>query len=467
MSSLRDLVFDAVASGDLAHVEALCREHRDAIVDEFPRWQSVPPEVRGVPQAMQRYATGLITTARMFAERLGSPVLLAKLQGNPEDNPLMRWENELDRARNEMHGLRYPEATQRLEVLLEQTRTLEGTGPERLRPLTLGFLADCYFQQRGPERSVPLLEEALARSRALADRDGVIAYLGNLYEVHRYLGAGDQAAHFADELAGAFATNGKPADAQRYRRLAAIAREGAPKNRVVAVLDDDSRLELDELPRPPSGRVRFVFERDRLTLRPAGVLTQHGREAGAAGNSEEALALFRRAAAADPLDPDPRYQEAFTLVLLRRYEEALVAYDMTEELAPGWFHCRADRWLANELAARRLAHGTFQALYALQDGPLPPVQKLELADDALAATPHVAPLHFHRGRALGAVGRVPDALEAFRAGLAADPEPDIRTRLLVALAVGLPPGEERSGLLEEAIRLSGNLIAAASAKLIA
>ena len=467
MPSLRDLVFDAVESGDLAHVETLCREHQDAILDEFPRWQTVPPEIRGVQKAMQRYANGLITTARMFAERLGSPVLLAKLQGNPEDNPMVQWETELDRARNEMHGLRYPEATKRLEVLLAQTTSLEGTGPERLRPLTLGFLADCYFQQRRPEQSVPLLEEALARSRTLADRDGVIAYLGNLYEVHRYLGQADVAARFADELAGAFAEHGRPTEARRYRRLAAITRDGAPKNRVVAALDDDSRLELDEIPRPPTGRVRFLFERDRLTLRPAGVLAQHGREAGAAGNSEEALALFRRAAAADPLDPDARYQEAFTLVLLRRYEEALVAYDMTEELAPGWFHCRADRWLANELAARRLAHGTFQALYTLQDGPHQPAQKLELADDALAATPHVAPLHFHRGRALGALGRVPEALEAFRAGLAADPEPDIRTRLLVALAVGLSPGDERAALLEEAIRSSGNLIAAASAKLIA
>lgn len=467
MSSLRELVFDAVASGDLARVEAVCREHREAILDEFPRWQTVPPEIRGVPQAMQRYANGLITTARMFAERLDSPVLLAKLQGNPEDNPLVRWESELDRARNEMHALRYPEATRRLEVLLEQTKTLEGTGPERLRPLTLGFLADCYFQERRPEDSVPLLHDALGRSRAIGDRDGVVAYLGNLYEVHRYLGQPAEAARFADELADVFAAAGKQPDAQRYRRLAAIARAGAPKNRVVAVLEDDSRVELDDLPKPPNGRIRFVFERDRLTLRPAGVLVQLGREAGTAGNNEEALALFRRAAAADPLDPDPRYQEAFTLVLLRRYEEAVAAYDATEELAPGWFHCRADRWLANELAARRLPHGTFQALYTLQDGPHSPAQKLELADDALAATPHVAALHFHRGRALGALGRVPDALDAFRAGLAAEPEPDIRTRLLVALAVGLAPGDERTALLDEAVRIGGNLIAAASAKLIA
>jgi tetratricopeptide (TPR) repeat protein len=467
MASLRDLVFDAVATGDLGQVETLCREHHDAIVDEFPSWQSVPPEIRGEPRAMQRYANGLITTARVFAERLGSPVLLAKLQGNPEDNPLVRWETELDRARNEMHALQYAEATRRLEALAAQTASLEGTGPERLRPLTLGFLADGYFQQRHGERAVPLLQEALARSRALHDLDGVIAYLGNLYEVHRYLGRPAEAARFAGELAQTFAEANRPVDAARYRRVAAITRGGAPKNRVVAVLDDDSRLELDELPKPPSGRVRFVFERDRLTLRPAGVLVQHGREAGAAGKSEEALALFRRAAAADPFDPDPRYQEAFTLVLLRRYEEAVAGYDATEGLAPGWFHCRADRWLANELAARRLAHGTFQALYTLQDGPHPPDQKLELANDALAATPQVAALHFHRGRALAALGRTGEVAAAFRDGLAAQAEPDIRTRLLVALALAIEPGSERGALLDEAIRLGGNLIAAASARLVA
>jgi len=462
MSSLRELVFDAVAAGDLARVEALCREHHDAILDEFPAWQQVPHEIRDQQAALQRYAMGLITVARMFAERLGSQVLLAKLQGNREDNPLVKWESDLERARDDMKALRYPEAVERLEALLAQTASLEGTGPERLRPVTFGFLADALYQQRQGERAIPLLGEALARSRAIADVDGVVAYSGNLYEVNRYLGRGADAAGYAEQLADTFTAIDRAADAKRYRTLAKLERDGAPKNRVVAVLDDDSRVELDELP-APTGRVRFVFERDRLTLRPCGVLVDHGREAGAAGRLDEALQLFQRAAAADPFDPDARYQEGFTLVLLRRYAEAVAAYDATEQLAPGWFHCRADRWLANELAERRLAHGTFQALHALQDGPQAPAEKLALADEALAATPQLAALHFHRGRQLAALDRRGEAVDACRAGLATDPEPDIHTRLLVALAAALEPGTERSALLAQAIELRGNLIAAASA----
>jgi hypothetical protein len=58
----------------------------------------------------------------------------------------------------------------------------------------------------------------------------------------------------------------------------------------------------------------------------------------------------------------------------------------------------------------------------------------------------------------------PVAAEAvYRKGLAHAEERDVRTRLLVDLAVLLERGDERTALLKEASELKGNLMAAAMA----
>jgi len=229
------------------------------------------------------------------------------------------------------------------------------------------------------------------------------------------------------------------------------------------VLADGRQVELDQVGRP-EGQLRFVFERDRVSLRRATELGRRAGAAGAAGRLEEALELFRAAAAADPHDPHPRYEAGVTLLALRRYADAVTEYEATEAIAPGWFHCRADLWLARELLAGRLSHAVFEALRALEDIPDEPAAKLARADAALAAAPGVAALHYHRGRALQQLGRGDDAFAAFGAGLACDPEPDIRTRLLVQLAMLLDGGQSAE-LFAEARELGGNLVAAAIARL--
>ena len=466
MTSLQDLVFDAIASGDAAKAEAVCRAQRDAIAAAFPGWCKVPDELRGDRAALQRYASCLITTARLFEERLGDGSLMEQLRGGAGDgNPVEAWQRELGAAREEMTALRYAEAAARVSRLLDATRELIGSGADQLRPITLGFLGECAFQRGDAAGALAPLEQALELCDAAGDNEGVIAYLGNLYEVHRYLGHGAEAADYAEQLAVGFEQLGRAADAARYRTKAALARAGEPRNRINVVLDDGRQLELDEVERFP-GRLRFVFERDRVSLRTSTELARRGGEAGSAGRLDEALALFRAAAAADPHDPHPRYEEGVTLLALRRYAEAADAYAATEALAPGWFHCRADLWLARELAAGRLGHATFEALRGLEDGDAEPATKLALADAAIAAAPRVAALHYHRGRALEQLGRDDDAVAAYGAGLACDPEPDIRTRILVQLAT-LLDGEQRAALLEEARALGGNLLAAAVAHLSA
>jgi tetratricopeptide (TPR) repeat protein len=176
-------------------------------------------------------------------------------------------------------------------------------------------------------------------------------------------------------------------------------------NRVVALVEG-RRYELDEVGPVRDGTVQFIFERNRVTLRPANVLTQRGEQHGSARRFDEALDAFRAAAEADPFDPHSRYQEGLTLLQLRRYAEAAASYETTEELAPGWFHCRADLWLAQQLTLGNVEHETFLTLHALDDGSQSPKEKVALAEQALAHTPDLAPLHVVRGKYLARLGQM-------------------------------------------------------------
>jgi hypothetical protein len=150
---------------------------------------------------------------------------------------------------------------------------------------------------------------------------------------------------------------------------------------------------------------------------------------------------------------------------LRRYPEAVESYEQTERLAPGWYHCRADRALALELAARQITHATFESVRAIEDGGKPATEKAALADLALQTAPGLAILHLLKANALIDMKSIVAAAAAARAGLAREPDPDVRTRLLVALARVTRQPESRR-LLEEAVALDGNRIAAAMARVI-
>jgi tetratricopeptide (TPR) repeat protein len=232
---LRETLFAAVESGDLERVEEICRAHRAEILAAFPSWQQVPVELREDPMRLQRYANGLITTAWVFREKLGDDTLRALIAGG-DDNPLAVWDSQLQIASEEMEALRYADAGKRLERLLDETNALRGTGADQLRPVTLGFLGECMFQQGNADAALPFFELALDACRAIGDANGIVAYLDNLFEVNRYLGRGQEAARYAAELSTLYAMAGREADAKRLLQRSAIAKAGEPKNRVIATL---------------------------------------------------------------------------------------------------------------------------------------------------------------------------------------------------------------------------------------
>lgn len=281
------------------------------------------------------------------------------------------------------------------------------------------------------------------------DRAGIHVHLSNLYETYRYLGDGAKAAGYADRLAELCAGTGEE---KRWRRKAAQVRAGEPLLRM-AVHTQQGVMELDEIGKL-QGEVRFVFERNRMTLLRAQALVRKGGEAVAAGRLEEALGFCREATRADAFDPDAHFKAGQVLLLLQRYAEAIEEYEKTAELAPGWFHVGSDLWVAQELVAGRLQQEDLHMLLLLEDGGMDPQQKLQAAEVLIGRRPRLAQAHFHRAVALQELRRENDAREAIRAGLGCAPEPDIHSRLLAQLAA-LSGREEQEKLYREILGIEG------------
>lgn len=387
---LRDELFAAARAGDARRLERLARANQPAVLEHFRSWQKVPEAVRADPAAVQGYVHSMVAVARVFAERLGRPELMAALTGPPGSNPIAKWQDALRRAGELIEGLRYPEARAVLTDALIDSRGMTGSGVDTLLPVTHGRLAEAHFHAGAAAQAVPHLEQALALCEKSGDREGVAAYTASLFEAHRYLGQPDRAAEYADRMAALLDAGGAARDAARWRTRARIVRAGEPLNRVVAVVNGET-FEIDEVRVAGDARVQFVFERNRVTLRPAVVHAERGERLGSAGRHEEALAAFDEAAAADPFDPHARYLRAFTLLHLGRHADAADGYRRVEELAPGWFHCRADLWVADGLVAGRLDQPDFLGLYLLEDGPGTPAEKVALCEQLLARRAGLTP----------------------------------------------------------------------------
>ena len=463
--ALRQRLFKVVHSGDNAALTRLCAEHEAAILEYFQSWLKVPEGMRKDQASLQRYGEGLVGLAQCMAETRNRPELLELMMGPPGGNPIVQWQETLGRANGLMNRLDFDGALQLLTPELERIRGLSGGHAESMKAMTFGQLATCHFQSGRPEMALPIFQQALELCRSVRDEEGVLAYLGSLFEAHRYLGQGAEAANVATEYAAALERRGQSERARRQRKIADIVRRGEPLNRVVAELGGVT-FELDELPSRIEGGLRFIFCRNRIALVRTEAMVERGRELGQKGRFEEALALFKEARRLDPHAPEPRYDGALTLLHLQRASEAVAWYDEAEALAPGWYHCRADRWLAAGIAAGEISHQAFMLLRMLESPDVSAEERVQLARRGSSDAAGVPEFQLHLGRLLASLGREDEAREALAAGLRQAEEPDIRSRLLVESAAWVPPSAERDRRLHEAMEPGGNLVAAAMARVM-
>jgi tetratricopeptide (TPR) repeat protein len=465
---LRELLAAAIEAKDGPRLGQLATAHRDVITRNFPDWQRVPIVMRDDQPAMQKYANFLIILGQFFRDVFNDPSLLKLLTGDDANNPLAQWQNKLRQADAYVNEFRFDEARALLEKARQDIETLQTSGPVSYLAVTEGKLAHCYFHAGDALTARPYAERALALSEEKGDEQGTAAALRELYDLHRYLGNWDLAAGYAERIAGHALKNGHPAESQRWVKQAQLVRAGEPLCRMTFWVND-AHYEADSLPTLTNAKVRYGFMRNRQPIGICQGLVLRGAQLAHAGRFEEALADFRAAAKADPFDPQPHYQRAAALMNLDRAGDAVQAYEATEALAPGWFYCRADRWLAVEVAEGREDMAVFRVLRTedLPEEAMPLAQKAATVEEALSRARSGLPLlNLYHGKCLARLGKAAEAEAAFRAGLESVQDPDTRSRLLVELQNVIADEGEKARILREAAAVpGGNLIAGAIATL--
>jgi tetratricopeptide (TPR) repeat protein len=372
------------------------------------------------------------------------------------------WHEVLHRANALMSALKFEEAMALLLPVAESLREVPGQKAGFTRALALGRLATCHLESGYAQLAIPPFRQSIEFHRRVGDYDGLAFQLGNLYEAYRYLGRSDEAASAADECSEALDRLRRWESARRFKKLAEIARRGEPPVRVVLRIRG-ALFELDEIPPLKDRGVEFIFFRNRMYLARATALLERGQALQQQGHLEQALSLFREARRIDPHAPGPPYAEAAALLHLQRASEAVACYDQVEALAPGWFHCRAERWLAAGIAAGRIPHGAFPALCTLESWTLSADENVQLARKGVSDFPDVPAFYLYLGVYLAQLGRSEEALGVLAEGLKRNDEPDMRSRLLVQETFHEKPSPERDRKLHEAMAPGGNLAAAAMA----
>ena len=169
----------AAARGDGRRLAALCGAHRDVIGDHFAAWRVVPEADRGDRARAEAYVHALMTVAGYF-ERSGDPSLMRALVGTPEENPLLTWPDDLDKAERWLADGDAGAAVGLLERRLKTHEHHTGTGVDRFRPVTHGLLGKAYHALGDAPAAVNHTETALRLCRETGDADGVRVYTENL-----------------------------------------------------------------------------------------------------------------------------------------------------------------------------------------------------------------------------------------------------------------------------------------------
>ena len=179
------------------------------------------------------------------------------------------------------------------------------------------------------------------------------------------------------------------------------------------------------------------------------------------------MELYQQAHEIDPYDPSPLYQSGMALLELGCYTEARKTYEEVERLAPGWFHCRFDYWLAGQLEEGLVPQEVLYIWRVLADGG-ELLQKLESIEKvAVEQFPNFAPFWWKNGDYFRNQGNYKEAEIAYRNGLEVVEDPETESHLLVSLAgIFEKNTNEKRELIDRCLSLKGNLTAIGSAQIM-
>ena len=281
------------------------------------------------------------------------------------------------------------------------------------------------------------------------------------------------AAQYAALLARTKEATGEP-EADFIRRQVAMIGDSEPLLRVIVIVDG-RRYELADLPAildtlladdvAPEPHLSFAYYRNRTELGRVRRLVAEGRRLAQVAQLDDAISRFEEAASVDRYDPMPVYDLGTARLVQRRYADARELFARTELLAPGFKLCRRLEWLADGLDSGRLDTRLPDSL--LFQTREPAARRLDRADDLIASGAGIGWVHLDRGELLDQVGGGDEVMAAYRRGLTAEADPDVRSTLLIRVAERLPTGSERHELLAEALAGPGNLLDQARAQLLA
>lgn len=453
-----------VASESKRRRQKWCQLYKDQVVANVDALCKIPEELASDPASINNYVQAIGEVAQCLATHCQTPELWEKLCGTSEDNPILQWNQWLDQLPERMERLEYDELITEAKSNLERAKSLGGPAARQYETFMLGRLGELLFHSGKVLEAVEPFEAALARCINSDDIEGEMTYLNFLLEAHRYLGDSKQAVSTAEKLLKLQSQLGH--DTNEIEKRIQLLQQNEPLCRIVCVHDGNT-YEMVEITSIKEGRFGFQFVRNRMALQMASTIVQQGNELATNGQLADALEKYQQASEVDPYNPDPLYQSGMCLLELGAFAQAKNTFEEVEQLAPGWFRCRSDIWLAEALDKGTVTVEEFQLLRALDDGGLNPNEALAIAKKAIDTYPGFAAFHLILGDLLSRSGNTNDAIDCYRAGLKLTPEPDLESRLLCSLAGALPKdAPERSALIERALSLKGNLTAQATARLI-
>ncbi len=217
LDQLRDSLLSAADTDDEVAIGKICRNEKDRILTNFHLWQKVPEALQADPQAVARYAHGLIAVAEWFA-RNGSQKLVTMLQMNDPKNPIHRWQDRFAEADTLKIKGHFAEASSILEGIAEEMNKYRGSAVTKHLPMVHGSLGECFFRSGQIQRAYDATRAALDGCLRGGDIEGVIIYTDNLARICKERGNVDEARYWLIASTNAMIQTGQEERAAQVRR---------------------------------------------------------------------------------------------------------------------------------------------------------------------------------------------------------------------------------------------------------